>query len=138
MTFGPLFPATRRKNVRESSFELIRLIAQLMIVTYHIYLIAIIPTFDGVFNRAVCIPLHIGVPLFVLISGYWGIHLSGKGLAKLLAQMLVYTAILLLIYDYLTNTGGKIYYQHIYDSFTFPTLVHANIHYSLPFFACHQ
>ena len=92
-------------KVRESSFELVRLIAQLMIVVYHIYLIAITPVYDVAFNKAIWLPLHIGVPLFILISGYWGIHISGKGLFRLLGQMLVYTAILTVVYDYLTNGG---------------------------------
>ena len=93
-------------KVRESSFELVRLIAQIMIVIYHIYLVAIEPLYNVPFNKAIWLPLHIGVPLFVLISGYWGIHISGKGLARLLGQMLIYTAILTIAYDYLTNGGG--------------------------------
>lgn len=93
---------------RESTFELIRLIAMFMIVLYHIYFLTITPIYDSSFNRAIWIPLHIGVPLFVLISGYFGIRVSGRGLAKLLGQMLVYTAVFLIIYYYLTNTGGGI------------------------------
>lgn len=36
--------------------------------------------------RAMMIPLHIGVPLFVMISGYFGIKWSFRGLARLLSK----------------------------------------------------
>ena len=93
-------------KMRESSFELIRLVAMFMIVLYHIYIIHIQPAYDTPFNTAVWMPLHIGVPLFVLISGYWGIRVSGRGLARLLGQMLVYTVPLTLIFNHLTGIGG--------------------------------
>lgn len=86
-------------KVRESSFELIRLLAQWMIVVYHIYMVHVVAMKDIPFNTSIWIPLHIGVPLFVLISGYWGIKVSGKGLFRLLGQMLVYTVPLLLLYN---------------------------------------
>ena len=35
-------------------------------------------------------PMHAGVPLFVLISGYFGIHFSFKGLVRLLSRLYVY------------------------------------------------
>lgn len=95
------------EKVRESSFELVRLIAMWMIVIYHQYYRHIQPAFETPFNQEIWLPLHIGVPLFVLISGYWGIHISGKGLARLLGQMLIYTAILTIAYDYLTNGGYR-------------------------------
>ena len=95
-------------KMRESSFELIRLMAMFMIVLYHTYFFHIQPAYDTPFNTAVWMPLHIGVPLFVLISGYWGIRISGRGLARLLGQMLVYTVPLMLIFNHLTGTeGGK-------------------------------
>lgn len=83
---------------RESSFELIRLLAQFMIVLYHIYLFFIYPTYEEPFSKALWLPLHIGVPLFVFISGYFGIKVSGRGLFNLLGRMLVYTVPLSLVY----------------------------------------
>lgn len=85
---------------RESSFELIRILAQWMIVLYHI-MIYIATISDVPLYTAIWLPLHIGVPLFVLISGYWGIRVSCKGLLRLLGQMFVYTIPLLIIYNYL-------------------------------------
>lgn len=93
-------------KVRESSFELIRLLAMLMIVIYHQYCHHIQLSFETSFNKAIWIPLHIGVPLFLLISGYWGIRVSGKSLFRLLGQMFIYGVSLLLIYNYLEGIGG--------------------------------
>lgn len=74
-------------KVRESSFELIRLLAQWMIVVYHIYSVHIYALNNVPFNKAIWLPLHIGVPLFILIGGYWGIRVSGKLLRQLIEQM---------------------------------------------------
>lgn len=77
---------------RESSFELLRIIAQYMIVAYHILLFWFVlegPNPQAIY-KALWVPLHIGVPLFVMISGYFGIKLSLKGLARLIAPVLVY------------------------------------------------
>lgn len=95
---------------RESSFELIRILAQWMIVLYHI-MIYIATISDIPLYTAIWLPLHIGVPLFVLISGYWGIRVSCKGLFRLLGQMFVYTIPLLMIYNYLHLEGSlKVFY----------------------------
>ena len=97
-------------KVRESSFELIRLLAMLLIVIYHIYCHHIWQVYDTAFNRAIWIPLHIGVPLFLFISGYWGISVSGKSFFRLLGMISVYGIPMLLIYNYLSGSGGgKIY-----------------------------
>lgn len=40
------------------------------------------------------IPLHIGVPCFVMISGYFGIHFSFKGLFRLLGMAYTYSFLL--------------------------------------------
>ena len=79
-------------NNRESSFELLRLIAQYMIVAYHILLFWFVlegPNPQPIY-KALWVPLHIGVPLFVMISGYFKIKLSIKGLAKLIAPVFIY------------------------------------------------
>jgi len=78
-------------NRRESSFELIRLVSQWFIVIYHIYLIVVYPATGHDFDKAIWLPLHIGVPLFVLISGYFGIRPSVRGFTKLLSCVIVYT-----------------------------------------------
>ena len=88
-------------KVRESSFELIRLLAMWMIVMYHQYCHHINFAFPSAFNKAIYLPLHIGVVLFLLISGYWGIRVSGKSLFSLLSRMFVYGVPMTLIYNYL-------------------------------------
>ncbi len=74
---------------RESSFELLRIIAQFMIILYHILLVGIYPATGEAFYKALFLPIHIGVPLFILISGYFGIRASVKGLVKLLGMVFV-------------------------------------------------
>ena len=83
---------------RQSSFELMRLLAQFMIVYYHI-LLFLSATENSQIIKALQIPVHIGVPLFVIISGYFGIKPSPKGLLKLLSIMFIYTVPLMLIFD---------------------------------------
>lgn len=92
---------------RESSFELIRIIAQFMIVLYHILLVAIYPQTNINFYKATWTFLHIGVPLFVLISGYFGIKPSIKGLIKLIGTIFILQVPLLFI-NYFYNGGNWI------------------------------
>lgn len=79
---------------RNSSIELMRLLAQYMIVAYHILMVFYVsnPLFaETPIYKALCLPLHIGVPAFVMISGYFGIRCSAKGFSKLLACILIYS-----------------------------------------------
>lgn len=92
-------------NARDSSFELIRLVAQYMIVLYHILSVVIYPLSQEAFHKAIWLPLHIGVPLFVLISGYFGIRASVKGLTKLVGMIFV-LQVPLLIVNHCINGGG--------------------------------
>ncbi len=82
---------------RESSFELMRIIAQYMIVFYHIlYFIVYVDT-GTPFYKAMWLPLHIGVPLFVMISGYFGIKTDVKRMIKLLGLVFVFQVPYLII-----------------------------------------
>lgn len=92
---------------RESSFELIRIIAQFMIVLYHILSVAIFPTTQDSFYKALWLPLHIGVPLFILISGYFGIKASIKGLIKLIGIIFILQVPLLIINYYIHGENLK-------------------------------
>lgn len=76
-------------KTRESSFELIRIIAQYFIVLYHLYCFFVYPTTNNSLHKAIWLPLHIGVILFVLISGYFRIKASIRGLIKLVGMMFV-------------------------------------------------
>lgn len=88
------------QSCRNSSFELLRLFAQYMIVVYHILLFWFInngATTNLVIHKSICIPLHIGVVLYILLSGYFGIRFSLKGLIKIIANLFVYGLIFAII-----------------------------------------
>lgn len=85
---------------RNSSFELLRIIAQYMIVVYHILLFCFInngTSINPIIHKSICIPLHIGVILYVLISGYFGIRFSLKSVFRIVANLFVYGLIFALI-----------------------------------------
>lgn len=77
---------------RNSSYELLRLVAQWMIVAYHIILFHYIydSSFVDKYYYASFFLLHTGVPVFVIISGFFKIKVSVKGLLKLLFCGLIY------------------------------------------------
>lgn len=82
-------PFSRRQ--RESSFELLRILSQVFIVLYHICHIWQGKEYSSQpFFQAVSIPLHIGVVVFVLLSGYFTIKLKISGLVKLLGIFIIY------------------------------------------------
>ncbi len=84
---------TNSVNTRNSSFELLRIVAMLFIVFYHLvtYYLYEIPNPEYAQLYTALLPtLHIGVILFVLISGYFGIKSTWKGLISLLMVVVVY------------------------------------------------
>lgn len=91
---------------RESAFELIRILAQIFIIYYHILLFSIYPLTGDSFYKALYLPLHIGVPLYVLISGYFGIKPSMKGFIKLVGMVFV-LQIPLVFRNYIDGGGVK-------------------------------
>lgn len=81
---------------RDSSFELLRLLAQFFIVFYHMLMITAQSFYlgNGVsVSKALWIPLHIGVPIFVMISGYFGIRATIKGFLKLMITVFFYVLV---------------------------------------------
>lgn len=95
------------QNQRQSNIELLRCFAMLCIIVYHLCLFALggVPTGTKLY-QALQIPLHIGVPLFVLISGYFGIRFSLKGLMRLCSKGYFYFVPLAVIPMLVYNTGG--------------------------------
>lgn len=79
------------ENKRNSSIELLRLIAMWMIVMYHFHYHVLSVNDDSVLFKAAQIPLHIGVPVFILISGFFGIKRTVNGLSKLLSKTLFFS-----------------------------------------------
>lgn len=95
------------QNQRQSNIELLRCFAMLCIIVYHLCLFALggVPTSTKLY-QALQIPLHIGVPLFVLISGYFGIRFSLKGLMRLCSKGYFYFVPLAVIPMLVYNMGG--------------------------------
>ena len=92
---------------RQSNIELLRCFAMLCIIVYHLCLFALVGVSTGTkLYQALQIPLHIGVPLFVLISGYFGIRFSLKGLMRLCSKGYFYFVPLAVIPMILTHSGG--------------------------------
>ena len=81
----------KNKVTRQSNFELLRLLAQFFIVLYHILLFFVYPSTNLLIYKALYLPLHIGVILFVLISGYFTIKPTSKGFIKLIAIFTIYS-----------------------------------------------
>ena len=82
------------KMERNSAHELLRLLAMFIIIWYHLisYYLYLTPhdnSFDSILE-ATLPSLHIGVILFLLISGYYGIKPSLNGFLRLLAIVAIY------------------------------------------------
>ena len=76
---------------RQSNIELLRCFAMVCIIVYHMLCLTIVPLApDVMLFKAVQIPLHIGVPLFFLISGYFGIRFSLRGLVRYISKVYLY------------------------------------------------
>ena len=101
---------------RDSNIELLRIVAMLMILILHAIralgpisaaerTLSPVAAFLRVFGEQACI---IGVNLFILISGWFGIRASGKGLLSLLFQVAFYAVCIALVFRLtgLELTGG--------------------------------
>lgn len=76
--------------VRQSNYELLRLIAMFFIVFYHLLRFFVVKMDDAVIYKAMYLPLHVAVICFVLISGYFHIKPSFRGAVKLFAPLLFF------------------------------------------------
>ena len=75
---------------RDSNFELLRIVAMFCIIFYHLLSYFITPVTNDAVYKALEIPFHCGVLLFVLISGYYGIKTSLRGVIKLILPILFF------------------------------------------------
>lgn len=93
------------KKERDSNFELLRLLAMWFILIYHFVSFFVAKSDGSPLFRAVQMPLHVAVICFVLISGYYHIKTSLRGLCKLLFPLIIiylpFTA-----YEYFTGGGA--------------------------------
>ena len=85
---------TNSKTMRDSAFELLRIFSQFFIVLYHIIYIWQGKAYSQTaFFQSLSIPLHIGVIIFVLLSGYFTIKPTSRGFVKLMGIFLVYDSV---------------------------------------------
>lgn len=77
---------------RDSNLELLRIVAMSMIVIYHIFVHGISPVYVGSHSILTVwyVPFILGVNLFILISGYYGIRLSWKSFLSLMWIIVFY------------------------------------------------
>lgn len=81
----------RLGSTRQSNFELLRLLSMFFIVFYHLLLRFHHVNDSFGWMQALWLPLHVGVVCFVLISGYFGIRTSSRGLLLYLSFLFVYS-----------------------------------------------
>lgn len=97
---------------RNSAFELLRLVAQWFIVAYHIFLFYFFLNNDDpdIIFKAIWIPLHVGVPLFVMISGFFRIKLSIRGLLRIVANLFLFGLVFMLIYEGISGVEWRTFF----------------------------
>lgn len=94
------------EKVRQSNFELLRILAMLMVVVGHTQFVALGRPSISAFNDAPldlcvrCIIQYLCLPcvnIFILISGFFGIHPKVKGLVNLAFQVVFYSGLCYLL-----------------------------------------
>ena len=94
-----------KKDNRKSNFELLRLVAMFFILLYHLLSFFVIKIDDNSLYKAVCFPLHTAVICFVLISGYFHIKPTLRGVVRLVGPLLLFYFPLSLC-EYATGMGN--------------------------------
>lgn len=86
-----MYYGKNKANIRHSNIELLRIVAMYMILVFHtvFYELYEYRRETPIFASLMTI-LHIGVPLFVLITGYFGIKPTIKGFVRLYLLILFY------------------------------------------------
>ncbi|WP_285826077.1 hypothetical protein [Xylanibacter muris] len=92
--------------IRKSNFELLRIFAMSCILYYHLIIYYILPlNAYSYIIYSLQLPLHVGVLLFIFISGYFGIKPTLRGWSKLLLMAMIYYIPLQLVYDITHHAG---------------------------------
>lgn len=106
------FEQNTRRNVvvegRNSSIELLRLLCMIFIVAYHVMLKT--PMWAEAKYRAVSLVFHVGVPVFILISGYFQIRFNWKSLCRFVGMVVFYVLLLFGLNWYLGEPKGNLFY----------------------------
>lgn len=98
-------------NCRESNFELLRLVVMLFIVVYHFLIHVNSHNGDHIFYKSLYLTLHIAVPCFVLISGYFHIKPTIRGGCKLFLPVILYCTLPYIIWAFINNDWN--HYEYI-------------------------
>lgn len=93
---------------RNSSIELLRLLCMVFIVAYHA--ICKSPMWGEDKYRAVSLVFHIGVPVFVLISGYYQIQFRLKSMCRFVGMVVFYVLLLFGLNWYFGEPKGNLFY----------------------------
>lgn len=80
----------KKQHTRESNMELLRIASIIAIIYYHILVFVHNKSGEPIY-QAMFLPLHVGVLLFVMISGYFHIKFSIKKLIMIIGPMVVYS-----------------------------------------------
>ncbi len=83
-----------KNKVRQSNLELLRIVAMFYIVLYHLILYST----EGFWYELTTLTLHIGVICFMLITGYFGVRFSSKGLLRIMLMCLVGSVLMYSVY----------------------------------------
>lgn len=81
-----------RCQTRDSNMELLRIISILTIIFYHLLVFTHEELSDSSIYQALYLPFHVGVLLFVMISGYYHIRFSIKKLIMIIVPMFIYSS----------------------------------------------
>lgn len=77
-------------QLRNSNIELLRLVLMVMIIMHHIVTQVFSPHFSNRYWGTFDTFLHTGVIVFILISGYYGIHFKKEKILKLICEIIFY------------------------------------------------
>ena len=97
----------RVKWTRDSGIELMRLFAIFSVIMYHFlahYTISFSP--DNKYGYVLWLPFRTAVTLFVLTSGFYGIHFSWKGLIRLISKAFILFTPFEIVSWFLDSGGG--------------------------------
>lgn len=111
------------KVTRQSNFELLRIVAILMIVSMH--LMGEMMQSRSLVNRELIVffnaAFNVSTSLFILISGYFGLHFKKEKLIHLWILTLSYSLLVLLLNCFVLKTeplGGKMLIHSLFPVFT--------------------
>lgn len=103
-------------KIRESNFELLRIVSMFFIVLYHLLLYFVVEEDGNILYKAIYLPLHVAVICFVLISGFFHIKPSLKGFTKILLPLILFYLPLTLFEKLYKGYGGGTSFLFISNS----------------------